>query len=376
MAATPQDAQADKTKFGTFGGVFAPNLLTILGVILFLRTGWVVGNAGLRDALIILCIANAITLLTALSLSAIATNLKVGGGGAYFLISRNLGLEIGGAIGVPLFLAQAISVAFYIVGFTESLQFLWPALDARMISSCVLAALFVVAWIGADLAIKAQYLIMAALAFSLVSFFLGFELKPDWQANIQPAFLEGQNFWSVFAIFFPAVTGIVAGVSMSGDLRDPAKSIPRGTLGAVAVCFVVYAAQMCWLAMGADRTALLTDSLVMKRIAVFPSADLRRALGGDALVGAGEPARRAAHAPGNRERRGCPALSRAGTGPAQRAPGGAGAERAHRRGVRARRRPQPHRPDHHDVLSRELRHRKSRRGARALGAEPELSADV
>ena len=147
-------------KFGTFGGVFTPNVLTILGVILFLRTGWVVGNAGLQQALIILVIANSITLLTSLSLSAIATNTKVGGGGAYFLISRSLGLEIGGSIGVPLFLAQAISVAFYIIGFAESLRFLLPDLDVRLTCTVVLVVLFVVAWAGADLAIKTQYLIM------------------------------------------------------------------------------------------------------------------------------------------------------------------------------------------------------------------------
>ena len=112
---------AEPAKFGAFGGVFVPNVLTILGVIMFLRTGWVVGNAGLRNALLILVIANAITILTSLSLSAIATNIRVGGGGAYFLISRSLGLEIGGSVGLPLFLAQAVSVAFYIIGFAESL---------------------------------------------------------------------------------------------------------------------------------------------------------------------------------------------------------------------------------------------------------------
>src|SRR5690606_8807277 len=90
---------SEPMKFGTFGGVFIPNVLTILGVIMFLRTGWVVGQAGLKDALIILLIANSITLLTSLSLSAISTNIRVKGGGAYFLISRNLGLEIGGSVG-------------------------------------------------------------------------------------------------------------------------------------------------------------------------------------------------------------------------------------------------------------------------------------
>jgi len=254
-------------KFGTFGGVFTPNVLTILGVILFLRAGWVVGQAGLREALIILLIANGITFLTSLSLSAIATNTRVGKGGAYYLISRSLGLEIGGSIGLPLYLAQAISVAFYIIGFTESLKLVWPELDVLRTSTTVLAVLFVVAWLGAPMATRAQYLIMALLGLALISFFSGLTPVPDPAQNYAPRYTEGFDFWKVFAIYFPAVTGIMSGVSMSGDLKDPARSIPRGTLGAVALTFVVYAVQMVWLAKNATREELLTNPLVMERIA-------------------------------------------------------------------------------------------------------------
>ena len=108
-------------RFGTFAGVFTPNVLTILGLILFLRIGWVVGQAGLTNALIIIGLANLISLLTGLSLSAVSTSMEVKAGGKYYMISRSLGLEIGGAIGIPLYLSQAISVAFYIIGFTEAL---------------------------------------------------------------------------------------------------------------------------------------------------------------------------------------------------------------------------------------------------------------
>jgi len=111
---------------GTFSGVFTPSILTILGIILFLRLGYVVGNAGLRNALIILAMANAISVLTSLSLSAIATNLKVKGGGDYYLISRTLGLEFGGAIGIVLFLAQSVSIGFYCIGFGEVLAGILP----------------------------------------------------------------------------------------------------------------------------------------------------------------------------------------------------------------------------------------------------------
>ncbi|MCF3649070.1 hypothetical protein [Synoicihabitans lomoniglobus] len=259
---------SEPIKFGTFGGVFVPNVLTILGVIMFLRTGWVVGQAGLKDALIILLIANAITLLTSLSLSAISTNIRVKGGGAYYLISRNLGLEIGGSVGLPLFLAQAVSVAFYIIGFAESLEFLFPELPTRIVTIVTLLVIFAVAWGGADIAVKAQYFILGALGLAVVSFFLGWTPIPAWSANFAPGYTEGLGFWAVFAIFFPAVTGIMSGVSMSGDLKDPSKSVPKGTILAVIVCFVVYAAQMIWLSVHASREELVTNTLVMQRIAV------------------------------------------------------------------------------------------------------------
>ncbi len=257
-------------KFGTFGGVFVPNVLTILGVILFLRSGWVVGNAGLVGAIVMLCIANLVTYISALSLSAIATNTKAQGGGAYFLVSRSLGLEFGGAIGLPLYLAQAISVAFYVVGFTESVQYLFPDLDARTFSLITLGAITVVAWIGASVAVKTQYVILATLAVSLISFFVGFQISDGWEARSEPAYIEGQSFWSVFAIFFPAVTGIMSGVSMSGDLKDPAKSIPRGTLWAVGFTFVVYLLQLVWLSLGASREELVGNALVMQTISLAP----------------------------------------------------------------------------------------------------------
>lgn len=259
----------DTKKFGTFGGVFVPNVLTILGVIMFLRTGWVVGNAGLKNALIILCIANSITLLTALSLSAIATNTRVGGGGAYFLISRSLGLEIGGSIGLPLYLAQGISVAFYIIGFVESLDFIWPGLDVRIISSVVLLVLFAVAWIGTSLVVKTQYFILLCLIAALVSFFAGINPLPEWKENLSPAYENKQDFWSIFAIFFPAVTGVMSGVSMSGDLKNPSKSIPSGTIWAVIITFLVYGGQMLWLAMNSPRSELMGNNLVMRDTAAF-----------------------------------------------------------------------------------------------------------
>ncbi|MGD8273278.1 MAG: amino acid permease, partial [Desulfobacterales bacterium] len=218
---------------GTFAGVFTPSILTILGIILFLRLGFVVGNAGLGRALIILALANGISVLTTFSLSAIATNLKVKGGGDYYLISRTLGLEFGGAIGIVLFLAQSVSIGFYCIGFGEVLArilSLQAAYATQLIAAGAVAFLFIFAWLGADWATRFQYGVMAILIAALLSFFVGGIAKWDTALLAQnwgtPA--GGLGFWAIFAIFFPAVTGFTQGVSMSGDLKDAGKSLPRG----------------------------------------------------------------------------------------------------------------------------------------------------
>lgn len=259
-------------RFGTFSGVFTPNILTILGIILFLRTGWVVGQAGLWRALIIVGLANCISFLTGLSLSAVATSMEVRAGGNYYLISRSLGLEIGGAIGIPLYLSQAISVAFYIIGFTEALvsgvEF-FASMDPRIVATVVTFIFGVIAYVGADFALKIQYIILAILMAALVSFFSG-----GWN-SFQPALTEtaytpGITFWMVFAVFFPAVTGIEVGTSLSGDLKEPGKSIPRGTLGSIIFTSIIYMAAVVWFATHATRDGLLNDNLVMRTVALWP----------------------------------------------------------------------------------------------------------
>jgi amino acid permease len=145
----------------TFVGVFTPSILTILGIILFLRLGFVVGSAGLERVLLILLLANGISVLTSLSLSAISTNIRVKVGGVYYLISRTLGLEFGGAIGIVMFLAQSISIAFYCIGFGEALAAILSADNVKVFSQLVAAvsvlALFAFAWLGADWATRFQY---------------------------------------------------------------------------------------------------------------------------------------------------------------------------------------------------------------------------
>ena len=237
-------------QFGTFGGVFTPSILTILGVILFMRANFVVGQGGIVAALLILAIGKSITLFTGLSLSAISTNSRVRGGGAYFLISRSLGPEFGGAIGLTLFLAQALSVPFYILGFVEALVRSIPILEGHFLFITLFTAvvLFVIAYIGADWAIRVQYVILAVMALSIFTFLagaLGAWNTTTFASNLgQHYSSEHYDFWVIFAIYFPAVTGIMAGVNMSGDLKDPARSIPLGTLTAVGAGVAVYVVQI------------------------------------------------------------------------------------------------------------------------------------
>lgn len=270
QAAPPQSRSATG-RFGTFGGVFTPNVLTILGLILFLRTGWVVGQTGLLGALLIVAIANAISFLTGLSLSAIATSMNVRAGGKYYLISRTLGREIGGAIGVPLYLSQAISVAFYVIGFTESLAGIafFQEIDPRLIATVIAFLFAVIAFAGADFAIKIQYFILGALGLALVSFFAG-----GWGAIQAPTltsnYSENMNFWSVFAVFFPAVTGIAVGASMSGDLKEPGRSIHKGTIYSVLFTAAVYFASVFWLSLHGTADELKSNTLIMQDIALIP----------------------------------------------------------------------------------------------------------
>ncbi len=216
-------------RLGTFLGVYTPSILTILGVVLFLRTGWVVGNVGLVPALAIVVLAHAITVSTALSVSAVATNMQVGAGGAYFMISRSLGLEIGGAIGVPLFLAQTFSLTLYAFGLAESLRLFWPELPMRLTAAVTILVVAAIAGRSTDLALKLQIPVMVLIGLALASLFAGTASRASETLHLWQGTSDGDGFWVVFAVFFPAVTGLMAGVSLSGDLKDPKKSIPIGT---------------------------------------------------------------------------------------------------------------------------------------------------
>lgn len=269
------DAQKAK-KFGTFAGVFTPCLLTILGVIMFLREGWVVGNAGLLGAFAIILLSFGITLATALSMSTFVTNIRVGPGGAFSMISQSLGLEAGGAIGLPLYISQSLAVVMYIFGFREG--YLWavtawgfPDLAPIVIDLIIFASIVIITYISTSLAFKVQYFILAIILISLISIGLSIFTEPlnhpiVWWGDFSgtpDSQLQNTNFWIVFAVFFPASTGIMAGANMSGDLKNPKKSIPKGTLCAIGVSLVVYLVLAYWLMRVASIETLVSNYNVM-----------------------------------------------------------------------------------------------------------------
>ncbi|HSR15492.1 MAG TPA: amino acid permease, partial [Gemmatimonadales bacterium] len=266
----------DQGRLGTFGGVFTPSILTILGIILFLRLGYAVGNAGLVKALLIIGGATAVSVLTSISLAAIATNIEVKGGGDYYLISRTLGMEFGGAIGIVLFLAQSVSVGFYAIGFGEAVASVagWESQwAAQVVAAAAICGLFVLAWAGADVATRFQYVVMVALVAALASFYLGAVdgMSGDRLREGLSSPDGALGFWVVFAIFFPAVTGFTQGVSMSGDLKDPSRSLPRGTFIAVGLSTVIYVSVALLLAANATRAQLIDDTGIMGSVAAVPA---------------------------------------------------------------------------------------------------------
>lgn len=268
----PHARTAAVARLGTFAGVFTPSILTILGLVLFLRLGYVVGSLGFLEALLAILLANSISVLTSFSLAAVATNFRVKSGGDYYLISRTLGLGYGGAIGIVLFLAQSVSIGFYCVGFGEAAAALLGSdshLLAQGLAALAASGLFALAWLGADWATRFQYAIMGLLAAALLSYAVGAWPQADatqFGANLwRPR--DALPFWAAFAIFFPAVTGFTQGVSMSGDLRDPGRSLPSGTFLAVGVSIVVYVGIAVLLAGSMPLERLATDYGAMKDVA-------------------------------------------------------------------------------------------------------------
>lgn len=253
-------------KFGTFSGVIRPTILTILGVMMYLREGWVVGNAGLFGALLIILATYLITGTTALSLSSITTNIRLGAGGVFSIATQSLGLEVGGSIGIPFYLAQSLSAAMYIYGFMEGWLFIFPDHPAPIVVLCVFVVIFSISFISTTLAFRVQVLVMSGIVVALTSIFFGLKSAPVLHQPIFfGEFVDG-NFWALFAVFFPAATGIMVGASMSGNLKEPRRSIPMGTMTAWGISLIVYVSLAVWYALVATPDELRSNfSIAVER---------------------------------------------------------------------------------------------------------------
>ena len=262
-------------KFGTFAGVFTPSILTILGVIMYMRLGWVVGNAGLFGTLIIIGLAHVIAISTGLSISSIATDKKIGAGGVYYVLSRSMGIPIGGSIGIALYIGTALSIALYLIGFSESMNdyfnFGTTINDLRITGTIALLSLTILALISTSVALKTQFFILGAIVISILSILLGSSNFQPETINLLPA-KNAIPLEVVFAIFFPAVTGFTAGIAMSGDLKEPNKSIPVGTLMAIGVGLLVYIGLAFFLAVKVNSEVLRSDYNILMKIALFAPA--------------------------------------------------------------------------------------------------------
>ncbi|KAK6179341.1 hypothetical protein SNE40_011727 [Patella caerulea] len=276
------------TKFGWIKGVLIRCLLNIWGVMLFIRLSWCVGQAGMVCTSLIILLSGVVTTLTALSMSAICTNGSIKGGGAYFMISRSLGPEFGGAIGLIFSVANAVAVAMYVVGFAETVRDLLKAHDAlmvdevndiRIVGVITIVILLCIAIIGMEWEARAQLILLGVLIIALVASAVGSFLPPPeekvvkgyigynvqlFKENLLPDYREGESFFSVFAVFFPAATGILAGANISGDLKDASASIPKGTLSAILLSTIIYliVAWMLGASVARDATGYLPAIVV------------------------------------------------------------------------------------------------------------------
>ncbi|HMB40432.1 MAG TPA: hypothetical protein VKM37_00540 [Balneolaceae bacterium] len=246
-----KNEKSAKKKFGTFLGVYLPSTLTVLGLIMYLRFGWVVGNLGLSLTVFIVILANVITFITGLSAAAIATNIKVGIGGVYYLISRSLGLETGGAIGVAFFISRTLSITFYAFGLSELILLFWPmelwgtmpGYAIPLLTAIIIILITLASGKSADLVLKFQIPMLILVILSILALVAGVfmnELRmPEFSPEFRTVSPDG-GLWIVFAVFFPGVTGFLAGIAMSGDLKTPGTSIKKGTIYSVFTGLGVY----------------------------------------------------------------------------------------------------------------------------------------
>uniref|UniRef100_A0A8D3DRY3 Solute carrier family 12 member 1 n=1 Tax=Scophthalmus maximus TaxID=52904 RepID=A0A8D3DRY3_SCOMX len=302
-SAVPTKSNKGPVKFGWIRGVLVRCMLNIWGVMLFIRLSWVFGQAGWGLGIVVIALSCVVTTITGLSMSAICTNGVVRGGGAYYLISRSLGPEFGGSIGLIFAFANAVAVAMYVVGFAETVVDLLKNAaimvdeinDIRIVGCITVVLLLAISVAGMEWEAKAQIVLLIILLVAIVNVFVGTFIPATTEKkskgffnynskifleNFTPAFSVGESFFSVFSIFFPAATGILAGANISGDLRDPQAAIPKGTLLAILITGVTYLAVALSGTVVRDATGNITD-LVMPGEACNGSAVAACELGFD-----------------------------------------------------------------------------------------------
>jgi len=283
-------------KLTTLNGCYVPCLLNIMGIILFLRLGWAVGEAGVGGVLVIFAITEIASILTVLSLSAIVSNGAMDGGGCYFMISRTLGPEFGGSIGILFYAAYAVGITFYVTGFAEELRNTYfpdegawfiVGLSSICLFVCLLVALMGAAWFT-KINVFLFVLQFSAVLIGLFAMFFRsgpMDLNDDtefegfsfeslgklWESGYNmdsdkcPA--SGCSFPIVFAVVMPATTGIMEGANLSGDLKDPGYSIPVGTIAAVGTSIVFYMLLIVAYGGAYSRTTLLNSDTVLQETA-------------------------------------------------------------------------------------------------------------
>lgn len=307
-------------KVGTFAGVFCPVVLSMFSALIFIRMGYLVGNAGLLVTLAQFGLAYLIVIFTVTSICAISTNGAVEGGGVYFMISRTLGPEFGGAIGTLFFFANVASSALCVSACTEALvenfgtngyllngkpgipDSWWYLFMYRTILNaiglCVTLA-------GAALFARTSLAIFVTMLVCLGSAFISFfttspgqitipdtntlvgnitmgnytglskatlleNLYPEYGRDYTTTDGDMVDFASVFGVLFTGVTGVMAGANMSGELKNPGRSIPKGTLTALLFTAISYAALSLLTASTCSRFLLQNNYVYLLPINFWP----------------------------------------------------------------------------------------------------------
>jgi len=283
-----------RSGLGTYSGVLIPTCENMWGVLIFLRFFYIVGNAGVWQTFLVVLLSFLCALLTTMSLCAVATNGTIEQGGTYYLISRALGPKLGGAVGCMYYLGVLLLSVLEALGSVEMIVFAFPVLDFpsanRVIGAIILIILGTLVFFGIKFVSKLGLGFFAIVLYTMLSYYLGLFLAPrgnvplsltglSWttfKSNWSPGYTQGKSFSSAVSLFFPCFTGILSGADRATSLRKPEKSIPRGTIGAVVLSFLMYLSYMgLWAAVG-TRDYLLGDSggtngllMVVKDIA-FP----------------------------------------------------------------------------------------------------------